>query len=116
MSALLNAGGIQVPQRIIDRGHFKPPVQSLTQNGEGLKRGSGAWEASCEWQRLLIADYLWLRNTLLAGGISRQFGTTQIAGDDGVPLVFSGSIIHRPEFQYVNGGYYHRLRMEIQLW
>lgn len=107
--AILTIGSLVMPDDLAKRGHYLPPVQeALGTNGRGLDQASVTYSMQIAYDRLPKAHFVWWYTTLLTGGLSREFSSTNIVVDAlGNNLSVFSLVVHRPTFSGIKFNQYY---------
>ena len=105
----MSLGGTALSASIDGRGRYLYQKEVLRYNGDGEAVSAGYAKITWTFASLPMADYTWIRDTLLGGAFSVKYSSGSLTDDQGGAVSITNAVAHRPTYEYASGGYVYNV-------
>jgi hypothetical protein len=116
MPVQINGNAMPTEMAAMGKRYQFIPSRVLGINGAGTAVTTGYAELTWEWTYLNDTEMAYLLTTVLAGAASKVCtGTTQLYNHLKVLTTFSHCVVHRPQYETYQYGFYRNVKLYIGL-
>lgn len=108
----MHLGGTTIPDTY--RGRYIYDKEVLRYNGDGEAVVAGYATITWTFPSLTMAEYTWIRDTLLGGNPSVKFTSASLKDDRGTDTTFTNAVAYRPTYEYASNGYVESVIWDIK--